>query len=201
MSMKDKQVSAASAAKGTPEKTSGKVAGNVNSLFSLDELSKLVKILEQHEVSEFELERGDEKIRLRRGPQQVMMAATPMHSGVTTYATAASQEAPAAATSPRVDITPVSDQPMKNGKSAAAIYHEVKSPMVGTFYKRPAPDAKAYVEIGGTVKKGDVLCIVEAMKLMNEIEADVAGRVVEVCLNDAQMCEYGEVLFRIDPTA
>lgn len=184
-----------------------KTPGKTSSLFSLDELSKLVKILEQHEVSEFELERGDEKIRLRRGPQQVMVSTTSsLHPGVLAqHQTTAHQVAqpvvtPSASATPtsRVDITPIADQPMKNGKGVGAAYHEVKSPMVGTFYKRPAPDAKAYVEIGSTVKKGDVLCIVEAMKLMNEIEADVSGRVVEVCLNDAQMCEYGEVLFRID---
>ncbi len=70
--------------------------------------------------------------------------------------------------------------------------------MVGTFYRRPAVDADPYVEVGDVVKKGDVLCIVEAMKLMNEIESDLAGRIVEVCLEDGKMAEYGEVLFRIE---
>ena len=76
---------------------------------------------------------------------------------------------------------------------------EITSPMVGTFYRRPAVDAEFYVDVGDIVKKGDVLCIVEAMKLMNEIETDVAGVVAEVCLEDGQMVEYGEVLFRIEP--
>lgn len=72
--------------------------------------------------------------------------------------------------------------------------------MVGTFYKRPSPDAKPYVQVGDMVQKGDVLCIVEAMKLMNEIESDVSGRVIEICLDDSQMVEYGEVLFRVEAT-
>ena len=71
--------------------------------------------------------------------------------------------------------------------------------MVGTFYRRPAIDAEPYVEVGDMVKKGDVLCIIEAMKLMNEIESDVSGKVVEILLEDGQMVEYGEVLFRVDP--
>ncbi|MCB0323314.1 MAG: acetyl-CoA carboxylase biotin carboxyl carrier protein, partial [Bdellovibrionales bacterium] len=75
---------------------------------------------------------------------------------------------------------------------------EIVSPMVGTFYRRPAVDAEPYVEVGDSVKKGDILCIVEAMKLMNEIECEFTGVVKEVCLEDGQMVEYGEVLFRIE---
>jgi acetyl-CoA carboxylase biotin carboxyl carrier protein len=71
--------------------------------------------------------------------------------------------------------------------------------MVGTFYRRPAVDAEPYVQVGDIVKKGDVLCIVEAMKLMNEIESTVGGRVTEICVEDAELVEYGEVLFRIEP--
>jgi acetyl-CoA carboxylase biotin carboxyl carrier protein len=70
--------------------------------------------------------------------------------------------------------------------------------MVGTFYRRPAVDAEAYVNVGDSVKKGDVLCIVEAMKLMNEIESEVSGKIVEICLEDGQMVEYGEVIFKIE---
>ena len=195
------------AEKGT-EKNGDKATGKVNSLFSLDELSKLVKILEQHDVCEFELERGSEKVRLRRGPQQVVVSA-PTVSAVMPAPAYAMDAVPAltppassASATPRVEVaTSPADLAKKNGAGSSASYHEVKSPMVGTFYKRPAPDAKPYAEVGTRVKKGDVLCIVEAMKLMNEIEADVAGLVVEVCLNDAQMCEYGEVLFRINPAA
>ena len=77
--------------------------------------------------------------------------------------------------------------------------NEVSSPMVGTFYRKPAVDAEPYVSVGDTVKKGQVLCIVEAMKLMNEIECECSGKVAEICLDDGQMVEFGEVLFRIEP--
>ena len=76
---------------------------------------------------------------------------------------------------------------------------DITSPMVGTFYRKPAVDADAYVEVGDVVKKGDVLCIVEAMKLMNEIVSEHSGKISEICLADAKMVEYGEVLFKIEP--
>ena len=74
----------------------------------------------------------------------------------------------------------------------------VKSPMVGTFYKAPSPDAKPFVEVGQTIKEGDVVCIVEAMKLMNEIEAEVSGKIVEICVNDGQPVEFGQVLMYVE---
>lgn len=76
-------------------------------------------------------------------------------------------------------------------------YKIVKSPMVGTFYSKSSPDAKPYVEVGSKVKKGDILCIVEAMKLMNEIESEYDGEVVEICVNDGEMVDYGKPLFKI----
>ena len=76
-------------------------------------------------------------------------------------------------------------------------YKEIKSPMVGTFYSKSSPTAKPFVKVGDKVKKGDVVCIVEAMKLMNEIESEFEGEVVEICKNDEDMCEYGECLFKI----
>jgi acetyl-CoA carboxylase biotin carboxyl carrier protein len=76
---------------------------------------------------------------------------------------------------------------------------DVASPMVGTFYRAPAPDAPPYVEVGSRVAKGDTLCIIEAMKLMNELESEVAGRVAEICVENAQPVEYGQVLFRVEP--
>jgi acetyl-CoA carboxylase biotin carboxyl carrier protein len=76
---------------------------------------------------------------------------------------------------------------------------EIKSPMVGTFFRAPAPDAPPYVDTGSRVKKGDTLCIIEAMKLMNELECEVAGTIAEVCVDNAEPVEYGQVLFRIEP--
>lgn len=168
--------------------------------FSLDELSSLLTLLERSNVTEFELEKEGEKLRLKRGVVVVsQMAPYDAHSGN-------EQEFPG-----NVERIPVGLSRDENGKSEAVLSlvkgakekstHEVRSPMVGTFYRRPSPDAKPFADVGELVKKGDVLCIVEAMKLMNEIESDISGRVVEVCLDDSQMVEYGEVLFRIDPAA
>lgn len=170
--------------------------------FSLDEISQLIEMLERHEVTEFEIERGEEKLKLKRGSltQTFIQTAAPIAS----VAPAAVLSAPAAAPV----VSPSIGSAAENGRaengvasSSSSSAHEIKSPMVGTFYRRPAPDAKPFVDVGSVVKKGDVLCIVEAMKLMNEIEADMSGKIVEVRLDDGQMVEYGEVLFRIDPRA
>ncbi|MEX0602154.1 MAG: acetyl-CoA carboxylase biotin carboxyl carrier protein, partial [Bacteroidota bacterium] len=80
-----------------------------------------------------------------------------------------------------------------------APYHELRSPIVGTFYRAPSPDAEPYIEAGQTIRKGDVLCIVEAMKLMNEIESDIDGKVVKVVVDNAKPVEYNQVLFLIEP--
>ncbi len=84
-------------------------------------------------------------------------------------------------------------------EAPAADYHEVTSPMVGTFYRAPAPDADPYVEVGAHVKVGQTLCILEAMKLMNELEAEVGGTIVEIAVENAEPVEYGQVLFRVKP--
>ena len=76
---------------------------------------------------------------------------------------------------------------------------EVKAPMVGTFYKTPGPDAEAYVKVGSVINKGDVLCIVEAMKLMNEVKAEFSGKIVEICVDNAEAVEFGQVLFLVEP--
>ena len=86
---------------------------------------------------------------------------------------------------------------VEDKKQASEDYKIVKSPMVGTFYSKSSPDTKAYVEVGSKVKKGDILCIVEAMKLMNEIESEVDGEIAEVCVKDGEMVDYGKPLFKI----
>lgn len=154
--------------------------------FKLDDIKKLLEMLSDNEVSEFRLEREEEKLWLKRG-------------STVEYVSQPVIQAPVAASSAQVVSMPSAE-----ATPAAVVlkkYHEIKSPMVGTFYGRPSPDAELYVNTGDRVKKGDVLCIVEAMKLMNEIEADASGKIVEICLEDAQMVEYGEVLFRIDTAA
>ena len=181
-----------------PKSTSKKKSSS-DSSFSLEELSTLLETLKENEVSEFELSRDGEKIKLKRGAQQqqVVVQAAPQQVVAPAVAPIEAQ--------PVVEAAPAADQESKlslvKPEQAApkSNLHEIKSPMVGTFYKRPSPDEDAFVEQGDTVKKGATLCIVEAMKLMNEIESDISGRIVEVCLEDGQMAEFGEVLFRIDP--
>lgn len=160
------------------------------STFDVEDLAVILEMLRKNDVTEFRLERNGEKLWLRRGGQEIRLAAAP---------------APAVSAAPAVNaVSTETVAPVLPTAAAPAVapgieLHEVKSPMVGTFYRRPAVDAEAYVEVGDTVKKGDVLCIVEAMKLMNELQSDVSGKIVEVCLEDGQMVEYGEVLFRIEP--
>lgn len=165
----------------------------------LEDIKSLLETLEKHEVTEFKLEREEEKIWLKRAgavepqpsqsfmppPQYVYPQAYPPQA-VPTQQT----QGPALAQAPVANQT---SSPLET-KS----FKEVRSPMVGTFYRRPAVDAEPYVAVGDTVKKGDVLCIVEAMKLMNEIESEVSGKIVEICLEDGQMVEYGEVLFKVE---
>lgn len=156
---------------------------NSEQQFTLDELRSLLEMLEKHDVCEFSLERGEEKLFLKRRKQIEHFRST--NSTGQPVAAAVDIAAPAAET--ETAAAPVSK------KTASVI-----SPMVGTFYRRPAVDAEPYVQVGDAVKKGDVLCIIEAMKLMNEIESDVSGRIAEICLEDGQMAEYGETLFKIE---
>ena len=165
------------------------------------DLKNILELLEKHDVRDFRLEKGEERIALKRGQEGGAAYAMPvMSSPAQTY----QPSAPAALHAvPNISLASPSGSDQSNAPAPVVVpnktYKEITSPMVGTFYRRPAVDASPYVEVGDTVKKGDVLCIVEAMKLMNEIEADTSGRVVEICLDDSQMVEYGEVLFRIEP--
>ena len=172
--------------------------------FSIKEIASILEMLQKHEVTEFKLERGDEKISLRRGPepqrvrrsgprvQHVLSSVPALPSNVVPFVSPEDAYAPPRAYAEAAEAAP------EVAKRKAL--REITSPMVGTFYRRPAVDAEPFVDKGDGVKKGDVLCIIEAMKLMNEIESDVAGRIVEVCLEDGQMVEYGEVLFRVEPS-
>jgi acetyl-CoA carboxylase biotin carboxyl carrier protein len=127
------------------------------------------------------------RIRLNKTPvaRGTVQVAAPM-------AAAPAMAAPAAAPAP---AAPAAAAPAAVSSSTV----DVKSPMVGTFYGAPEPGAKSYVSVGQSVKKGQVLCIIEAMKIMNEIESEVAGKVVEILATDAHPVEYGQVLFRVDP--
>jgi acetyl-CoA carboxylase biotin carboxyl carrier protein len=156
------------------------------------ELKELIEFLIEKDIAEFELERGDVKVRIKRG-REVQMAAPPE----TRYVHVAPPSP--AAEYPTPEAPPPS--PPEKAKPAAeeSGLHEVKSPIVGTFYESPSPGAPAFVKAGDSVQVGQVLCIIEAMKLMNEIEADVSGEIVKRLVNNAQPVEYGQVLFLIRP--
>ena len=145
-------------------------------------LKKLVRIVEQSGVNEIEVEEEGLRVRISRGQH----AGVPMMPQMPVQQHAA---APAAASAPPPTAAPAA--PEKK-------YHEIKSPIVGTFYRSPAPDADSYVEVGHEVQAKSVLCIIEAMKLMNEIESDVAGKVVKILVENGQPVEYNQPLFLID---
>lgn len=150
------------------------------------ELKELIEFLKEQDIAEFELERGDVKVRIKRGtPVAIASAALPLSAPIISASTAS----PAAAS----PAAPSQSKPADEG------LHQVKSPIVGTFYESPSPGSPPFVKPGDAVEAGQVLCIIEAMKLMNEIEADVSGEVVKRLVNNGQPVEYGQPLFSIRP--
>ena len=165
------------------------------------ELKELIDFLIEKDISEFELERGDVKVRIKRGADPAApviahampIAPMPIASMPMASAVQAASHSPAAATVPIPG--PAAGAPV----SAEEELHTVKSPIVGTFYEAPGPGALPFVKPGDQVAAGQVLCIIEAMKLMNEIESDTSGEVVKVLVNNGQPVEYGQPLFAIRP--
>lgn len=155
----------------------------------LHEIKKLIAMIEVSPIAEFELVDRDLKIRISKNGTAYAAQPAPL-------AAHAAPAAPAPAISGSVSSAPVVTAPVP--AVADRKLYEVKSPMVGTCYRAPAPDAEMYVKIGDHVEPGKVLCIVEAMKLMNELECEVKGRIVEILVENAQPVEFGQTLFRID---
>jgi len=155
------------------------------------ELKELIDFLIERDISEFELERGDVKVRIKRGAE--MQPAVIQH--VPMVSAAPSAQATAHAAGAAVGSLSSAAQPAATEENL----HIVKSPIVGTFYESPSPGAPAFVKPGDSVSVGQVLCIIEAMKLMNEIECDVAGEFVKRLVNNSQPVEYGQPLFAIRP--
>ena len=158
--------------------------------FTLGDVTKLVDSLEGSDVRTLVWTRGGEKVVIRRGPAPVSVMAPAAAPVALAAPVAAPIPAPAAPAAPAAKAA--EKAPEKPG-------HLVSSPFVGTFYRAPSPDSPAFVDVGSVVKKGQVLCIVEAMKLMNEIEAEVDGRIAEIYVLNATPVEFGEKLFRIEP--
>jgi acetyl-CoA carboxylase biotin carboxyl carrier protein len=150
----------------------------------LREIRRLAELLKEYGLSEVEVDRKGVRIRLRREAPPV--------------AAAASGRIGAAPASPAIAISAAGAAAPASGANEAHLL-TIEAPMVGTFYRAPSPDAQPFVRDGDRVKKGQVVCIIEAMKLMNEIESKVAGRVVKVLVENSQPVEYGQPLFLLEP--
>jgi acetyl-CoA carboxylase biotin carboxyl carrier protein len=146
-------------------------------------VKKLIELLEESGIAEIEISEGEESVRISRYPQNVAVAAPQMM---------APMPAPAAAPAAAAQAAPAPAAPTANADNV------VTAPMVGTFYAAPAPGAKPFVEVGDEVKAGDVLCIIEAMKMMNQIESDKAGRVASVLARNGEPVEFGQPLYVIE---
>jgi acetyl-CoA carboxylase biotin carboxyl carrier protein len=151
---------------------------------NLKEIREILEMLKGTDVSEFELGRGETVLKVRRG---VVSAAPAAHAPPPAPAVAATG-------SPRPE-----DAKAPAKEPARPTYKEVVSPIVGTFYRAPAPDASPFVEVGARVVKGQVLCIVEAMKIMNQIESDTTGTIAAILVENAQPVAYGQPLFHVVP--
>ncbi len=155
---------------------------------NLKELKELIEMLKGTDISEVEIERSGVKVRLRKGGDVTFHPAMPRmeYPPAAIVAPAILEAAPA----------PVAEKPAEPAKTNQI---KVTSPIVGTFYRASSPDKPPYVEVGDVVKKGQVLCIIEAMKLMNEIESETAGKIVQMLVENGQPVEYGQPLFVIEP--
>ncbi len=166
----------------------------------ISELRELIEFLRENKVGEFDLERGGLKVRLKfaqEGSADLSALSRLLTSASATAPTAAAPvalHAPIAAPAPAPSL-----EPAPPSAAAPSALQQVKSPIVGTFYESPSPGTPPFVKIGDQVEVGQVLCIVEAMKLMNEIESDVAGEVVERLVQNGQPVEYGQPLFAVRP--
>lgn len=158
---------------------------------TLDEIRELIQVVTDTGIAELEVQRGDNRVRIRRTTrghlQEYVIPAEAAAHHIPHVAGGATPTAQAAGAAPALD--PLSDLTLVT----------VKSPIVGTFYEAPSPGAPAFVRVGDIVKPGDVLCIIESMKLMNEIEAETGGTIVSKLATNAQPVEYGEALFSIRP--
>ncbi len=155
---------------------------------NLSYIKKIIKLVENSTIDELELEEEGTKIKVARNRNSGILVQT-----ANTGQTAVPQIGPSHIPQQAGSVNPASQ-----GVPAESKYHEVRSPIVGTFYRAPSPDAEPYVEVGQTVQVGSVMCIVEAMKLMNEIESDCTGTVVNVIAENGKPVEYNQVLFLIE---
>jgi acetyl-CoA carboxylase biotin carboxyl carrier protein len=152
----------------------------------LKDIKAIIDLMKKNSVSEFELEKQDFKIRLKRGGNGGVIAGSYEDNPVLTYSQPVA--AGTAVASPAPVAAPVSTE------------LEIKSPMIGTFYRAPSPESASYIEVGSEVNPDTVVCIIEAMKVMNEIKAEAKGQITQVLLENAKPVEFGQPLFKLRPT-
>jgi oxaloacetate decarboxylase alpha subunit len=156
---------------------------------NLKELKELIEILKNTDISEIEIERSGVKVRVRKGGDVTYHPAMPRM-----------EYPPAAIVAPAVpEAAAQPAPPEKPAEQTKSNQIKITSPIVGTFYRASSPDKPPYVDVGDTVKKGQVVCIIEAMKLMNEIESETSGKIVQILVENGQPVEYGQPLFIIEP--
>lgn len=158
----------------------------------IKEIQDLIKLINKSNIGELNIERGDFKLNIKQKEEKVMTVSAMPQQVVMQAAPAQSQSAPVASSAPAAAPS-VSAEKDEN-------LVVVKSPMIGTFYRRPGPDKPIFAEVGDEIGVGKVLCIIEAMKLFNEIESEVAGRIVKILVDDASPVEYDQPLFLVDPS-
>jgi acetyl-CoA carboxylase biotin carboxyl carrier protein len=166
-------------------------------VLKVQEIRELIKLVDQSSIDEFVYESEGSKIKMKKKNGEGTVTVAPLQAQAVESAVVQTQRVvePAA-----LQVVSVPAQPVQEPvKEEVSNLHKITSPMVGTFYQSPSPDADAYVKVGSKVSKDSVVCIVEAMKLFNEIEAEVNGEVVEILVKDGQLVEYGQPLFLVKP--
>ena len=156
------------------------------------EIQELINFLSESGLEEVNIETEDFKVSIKRSPEQHVIAQAPSLPAQASAPAAPAQPAPV-----QTQEAP-SSQESQSGTDSNLV--EIKSPMIGTFYRSPNPDSPVFVEVGSAVKAGDPVCIIEAMKLFNEIESEVSGKIVKVLVDNAQPVEYDQPLFLVDPS-
>lgn len=157
----------------------------------IKEIQNLIKFVAKSGASEVKLEMDDIKITIKTGGESRPETTTYVQQIPVSAAPTQIPSAPSAVETPVAPVAPKDD----NSK-----FITIKSPIIGTFYRKPSPDKPVFVEVGSTIKEGDVLCIIEAMKLFNEIESEVSGKIVKILVDDSSPVEFDQPLFLVDPS-
>ena len=155
----------------------------------LKQIHELIKIINKSNIGEISIEDKDGKVTIKQKEEPVINVAAPQHQVYTTAPAPAAAPAPALSAAPAPAVAP----------AKADNYITIKSPMIGTFYRRPSPDKPIFAEVGTEVAPGKVVCIIEAMKLFNEIESEISGTIVKILVEDASPVEYDQPLFLVEP--